>query len=67
MTDRKKSPSDQVDSADPLDPFDPKALRLPQDFTETANVKKLLETVPIGRFNKQDFFRTFSPSRRAVG
>ena len=58
MTDKKQSPSDRVDSADPLDPFDPKALRLPQDFTETANVKKLLETVPIGRFNKQDFFRT---------
>jgi hypothetical protein len=44
--------------SDPLHPFDQKALRLPQDFTDTANVKKLLETVPIGRFNKQDFFRT---------
>jgi hypothetical protein len=32
--------SDQL----PPDPFDPKALRLPQDFTETASVKKLLET-----------------------
>ena len=41
-----------------LDPFDPAALRLPQDFTETASFKKLLETIPVGRFNKQDFFRT---------
>ena len=39
------------------DPFDPKKLRLAQDFTETASVKKLLETVPVGQFN-QDFFRT---------
>ena len=28
---------------DLLDPFDPAALRVPQDFTETASVKKLLE------------------------
>ena len=41
-----------------LDPFDPAALRLPQDFTETASVKKLLENIPVERFNKQDFFRT---------
>ena len=43
---------------DLLDPFDPAALRLPQDFTETASVKKLLETIPVDKFNKQDFFRT---------
>ena len=41
-----------------VDPFDPKALRLPQDFKETASVKKLLETIPVRRFNNQDFFRT---------
>jgi hypothetical protein len=48
---------DQNDSTE-LYPFNPAALRLPQDFTETASVEKLLETIPVGRFNKQDFFRT---------
>ena len=42
---------------DDLDPFSPENLRLSQDFNEVVPVKKLLETVPVGRFNKQDFFR----------
>src|SRR5512144_2813319 len=42
----------------PLDPFDPKALRLPQDFAEASNVKKLLETIPVGQFDRQDCFGT---------
>lgn len=51
---------------DSFDPFDPEALRLPQDFAEAVSVKKLLETVPVGRFNKQDFFRTHpDPKYRA--
>ena len=61
MTDKKKNPTDPIDETDltePIDPFDPAALRLPQDFTETAKVKKLLETIPVEKFNKQDFFRT---------
>lgn len=40
-----------------LDPFDPAALCLPQDFTETANVEKLLLTVPVRKPNRQDFVR----------
>jgi len=39
-----------------LDPFDPAALRLDQSFT-SANVKKLITTVPVGKPNKQDFVR----------
>jgi hypothetical protein len=44
------------------DPFDLAALRLPQNFTETAGVKKLLTTVPVRKPNPQDFCRTH-PSR----
>lgn len=53
MTDKKKNPTDPIDETDltePIDPFDPAALRLPQDFTETAKVKKLLETIPVEKF-----------------
>jgi hypothetical protein len=39
------------------DPFDLSNLRLTQDFVGTAGVKKLLTTVPVGKPNKQDFFR----------
>jgi hypothetical protein len=39
------------------DPFDLDNLRLPQNFSETAGVKKLLRTVPVRKPNKQDFVR----------
>ena len=39
------------------DPFDLDNLRLDQSFAETAGVKKLLHTVPVGRPNPQDFVR----------
>jgi hypothetical protein len=39
------------------DPFDLASLRLDQSFAETAGVKKLLNTVPVGRPNPQDFVR----------
>ena len=39
------------------DPFDLTNLRLDQSFAETAGVKKLLTTVPVGRFSSQEFFR----------
>jgi hypothetical protein len=42
----------------PLDPFDPANLRLDQSFIESAGVKKLLTTVPVGKPNPQDFVRT---------
>jgi hypothetical protein len=39
-------------------PFDPKALRLKQDFTGPAGVKKLLTRVPVRKPSKQEWFRT---------
>jgi|SRR5271166_729825 len=39
------------------DPFDMASLRLDQSFVETAGVKKLLTTVPIGKPSPQDFIR----------
>jgi hypothetical protein len=43
---------------DMLNPFaDLKKLLLPQNFTETAGVKKILSTVPVKRPDKQDFIR----------
>ena len=44
-------------AAEPPDPFDLASLRLSQNFTETAGVKKLLTTVPVRRPNPQDFVR----------
>lgn len=40
-----------------LDPFDLASLRLDQSFIETAGVRKLLTTVPVGKPNSQDFVR----------
>ena len=40
------------------DPFDIANLRLDQSFVETAGVKKLLTTVPVGKPNPQDFMRS---------
>src|SRR6266436_5663559 len=39
------------------DPFDLASLRLDQSFVETAGVKKLLTTVPVGKPSPQDFIR----------
>ena len=39
------------------DPFDLASLRLDPSFLETAGVKKLLTTVPVGRPSPQDFVR----------
>jgi hypothetical protein len=44
-------------TAPPPDPFDLENLRLKQNFSETAGVKKLLRTVPVRKPNKQDFVR----------
>ena len=38
-------------------PFNPAALRLGQDFSESAGVKKLLTTILIGKPNPPDFVR----------
>jgi hypothetical protein len=39
------------------DPFDPAKLRLSQDFSETAGVKKVLASVPVRKPHRHDFFR----------
>jgi hypothetical protein len=44
-------------AAPPPDPFDLEILRLPQNFSDTAGVKKLLRTVPVRKPNRQDFVR----------
>jgi hypothetical protein len=44
-------------AATTTDPFDLANLRLTQDFVESAGVKKLLTTVPVGRPSPQDFIR----------
>ena len=45
-------------SADTLsNTFDPASLRLDQNFAETVGVKKLLNTVPVRKPNRQDFVR----------
>jgi hypothetical protein len=47
------------------DPYNLNNLRLPQSFTETAGVKKLLKTVPVHKPNAQDFVRVHpSPEYR---
>src|SRR5262245_16105916 len=40
------------------DPLDLKSLALPQNFVESAGVKKLTTTVPVRKPNPQDFIRT---------
>lgn len=37
--------------------FDPAKLRLSQNFSEAAGVKKLVTTIPVRKPNKQDFIR----------
>jgi hypothetical protein len=47
------------------DPFNLDTLCLPQNFIETAGVKKLLKTVPVRKPNPQDFVRVHtSPDYR---
>jgi hypothetical protein len=54
-----------VEAAVSDDPFDLSKIRVPQDFLETTNVKKLLTTVPVWRPRPQDFFRVHpSPKYR---
>ena len=48
------------------DPFDLTKLRLKQDFVETAGVKRVYMTVPVGKPGAQDFIRVHSdPAYRA--
>lgn len=59
MTDIAKNahqPTTEPVDAKP-DPFDLATLRLDQSFVETAGVKKLRTTVPVGKPNPQDFVR----------
>jgi len=42
--------------------FDPSNLRLSQNFSESAGVKKLVTTVPVRKPGKQDFVRTHPDS-----
>ncbi|MGA9890864.1 MAG: hypothetical protein WBQ55_00505 [Xanthobacteraceae bacterium] len=41
-------------------PFDPASLRLDQNFAEMVGVRKLLNTVPVRKPNRQDFVRVYS-------
>jgi hypothetical protein len=59
-TELKIAPIVQVESTQlqtPPDPFAPENLRLSQQFSETAGVKKLLTTVPVRKPNPQHFVR----------
>jgi hypothetical protein len=56
-----KMPTDTAIPA-PDDPFDPAKLRLSQDFTEMAGVKKLLTSVPVRKPKKHDWFRVHPSS-----
>lgn len=51
-----------VEMPSPPDPFDLAKLRLDQNFTETAGVKKLLTTVPVRRPHKQHLVRVHPSS-----
>jgi hypothetical protein len=50
-------PLPDVAQATVPDPFDLSNLRLSQNFSESAGVKKLLKTVPVRKPNQQDFVR----------
>jgi hypothetical protein len=53
----EQNPTEPISSV-PKDIFDDlSALRLDQNFVETAGVKKLLTTVPVRKPNQQDFVR----------
>jgi hypothetical protein len=55
-------PFNHQSNPQPPDPFDPANLRLSQSFIETAGVKKLLTTVPVGKPSQQDFVRVRAES-----
>jgi hypothetical protein len=58
------NPAAAAETAAP-NPFDLASLRLSQNFTETAGVRKLLKTVPVHKPNPQDFVRVHpSPEYR---
>jgi hypothetical protein len=57
MTEPKLNLITASSAAEPPDPFDLASLRLSQNFTETAGVKKLLTTVPVRKPSKQDWVR----------
>jgi hypothetical protein len=50
-------PLPNIEQTQMPDPFDLSNLRLSQNFSETAGVKKLLKTVPVRKPNPQDFVR----------
>jgi len=55
---RKENPQPDKPVAETADQFpDISALRLSQQFLETAGAKKILTTVPVRKPNKQDFVR----------
>jgi hypothetical protein len=53
-------PLPNIEQTKVTDPFDLSNLRLSQNFSETAGVKKLLKTVPVRKPNPQDFVRVHS-------
>ena len=55
MTEPKLNLITASSAAEPPDRFDLASLRLSQNFTESAGVKKLLRTVPVHKPNAQDF------------
>ena len=65
MSDEPTSKPRLVDAAVSEDPFDLERLRASQDFLETANVKKLLTTIPVRKPGPQEFVRVHpSPAYR---
>jgi hypothetical protein len=53
--------------APPPDPFNIADLRLDVSFVESAGVRRLITSVPVGKPNRQDFFRTHaSPDYRQI-
>jgi hypothetical protein len=60
------SSSSRAETSTAVDDFDLENLRLPQNFIETAGVKKLLTTVPVRKPNGHDFNRVHpDPAYRA--
>ena len=53
----KDHPETPEDDDGPPNPFDPKRLRLSQRFSQGADVKRALVTVPVRKPNPQEFFR----------
>lgn len=57
MNDKSDDPPEDRCATDKPDPFDPKRLRLSQRFSQGADVKRALVTVPVRKPNPQEFFR----------